>query len=827
MSLAQNAAALQLFASDAAGPPVGSRGEMASESETFSQLEIAHVLFTDIVGYSKKAIDQQSELLGQLNQVVRGTEQFRAAEAAGKLVRLPTGDGMALAFFTSVDAPVRCALEIAEALKSRPKIQLRMGVDSGPVDQIIDVNDRPNVAGAGINMAQRVMDCGDAGHILLSKRVAADLAQYSNWQPHLHDLGEAEVKHGVIVSLVNLYTGDVGNPALPEKVQRARRLETLRGRKVLRRTIGIAAALVLVALIAAGGLFWWSKRGAAPGIGPKTAEAVAIPAKSIAVLPLENLSDDKENAFFADGIQDDLLTSLAKIKDLKVISRTSVMSYRNKGARNLREIGKELGVASVLEGSVRRVGNRVLVNVQLIDTASDQHIWAERYDRTLTDSIALQGELASEIAGALHASLTSDEKARVESKLTDNPDAYVAYLRGREMQLRPENSRENLLSAESFYKQAIALDAKFVLARARLSLVQALLYEYFEWGNAARLAEARKNAEEALRLDPNSAEAHSSLARWAQNANDAATTRRELDTAVRLQPNDASLLMTAAVTQWGMGWNEEAVANFKRATELGPREGKNFFSYGVLLKELDRETESRAALDHAVLLAPESIYFRLQRAQAEVSWTGDTKRARAILATLPAGQDPDGRVTSAYCTLAIYERNFPEALRLLQAYPGETLPWVDSGGFGSQDTKIFNEAIIRLYAGEFARAYECFDAERWKAEVEVGKEPLASGGHAGLALLYAQMGWKGPAVAEAARALELGPPTEMVAKRWFHFNLARAYTWAKEPDSALKQIEIFRSLPSAYKANDFRLDPVWDPIRKDPRFQKLFEGKSK
>src|ERR1700730_7470607 len=238
---------------------------MASESETFSQLEIAHVLFTDIVGYSKLPIDQQSELLGQLNQIVRGTEQFRAAEAAGKLVRLPTGDGMALAFFTSVDAPVRCALEIAEALKSRPKIQLRMGVDSGPVDQIVDVNDRPNVAGAGINMAQRVMDCGDAGHILLSKRVAADLAQYSKWQPHLHDLGEAEVKHGVKVSLVNLYTGDVGNPVLPEKVQRARRLEMLRGRKLLRRRIGIAAALFLLAVIGLGAL-WWSKRAPTPGI---------------------------------------------------------------------------------------------------------------------------------------------------------------------------------------------------------------------------------------------------------------------------------------------------------------------------------------------------------------------------------------------------------------------------------------------------------------------------------------------------------------------------------------------------------------------------------
>src|SRR3954471_12060422 len=560
---------------------------MAAESETFSQLEIAHVLFMDIVSYSKLPIDQQSELLGQLNQVVRGTEQFRAAEAAGKLVRLPTGDGMALAFFTSVDAPVRCALEVAEALKSRPDIKLRMGVDSGPVDLIMDVNDRPNVAGAGINMAQRVMDCGDAGHVLLSKRVADDLAQYSKWKPHLQDLGEAEVKHGVKVSLVNFVTENAGNPDLPDKVQRARRFQTLLARKHRNQRIGIAGLIVIVVLLS-GGIWWRLKRAPTPGSSAR-ANSVSVWAKSIAVLPLENLSDDKENAFFADGIQDDLLTSLAKIKDLKVISRTSVMGYRNKGARNLREIGKELGVASVLEGSVRRVGNRVLVNVQLIDTAADQHLWAERYDRTLTDSISLQGELATEIAGALRSTLTPEEKARVESKPTDNPDAYVAYLRGREFQLRPETSRENLSSAESFYKQALGLDPKFVLARARLSLVQALLYEYFEIGNGARLAEARSNAEEALRLDPNSAEAHSALARCAQSVHDAATTRRELDAAVRLLPSDASNLLTAAVTQWGMGWAEEAVTNFKRATELGPREAKTFSSYGALLRELGRD----------------------------------------------------------------------------------------------------------------------------------------------------------------------------------------------------------------------------------------------
>jgi tetratricopeptide (TPR) repeat protein len=427
----------------------------------------------------------------------------------------------------------------------------------------------------------------------------------------------------------------------------------------------------------------------------------------------------------------------------------------------------------------------------------------------------------------LHATLSPEEKARVESKPTDNPDAYLAYLRGRELQLRPETSRENLYGAEDFYKQAIALDSKFSLAWARLSLMQALIYEYFEPGNADRLAEARKNAEEALRLDPNSAEGHSSLARCAQNANEAGTTRRELETAVRLLPNDASLLLTAATTQWGMGWNDEALVNFKRATELEPRVAKNFYSYGVLLKEVGREAESRAALDQALLLAPESVYFRLQRAAAEVSWTGDTRRARAILAGLPAGQDPDGRVTSAYCTLALYERNFPEALRRLRDYKGETLPMADSGGFGGQDRKSFSEGIVYLYAGDFAAAYERFDVERLEAEAEARGNPGSANIHVGLALLYAQMSWQQPAVAEAGRAMELGPPVDPLAKVWFHFGLARAYTWLRQPDDALKQMDIVLNSSWGYKANNFRLDPVWDPIRKDPRFQQLLETKGK
>src|SRR5947199_8618890 len=252
---------------------------MSAAQRSDLHLEIAHVLFVDVVGYSRLLVNEQREVVQQLNEIVRATPQFRQSSAAGKLIRIATGDGMALVFFHSPEEPVHCAMEIAKALKSYPHIRLRMGVHSGPVDQVTDVNDQTNVAGIGINFAQRVMDCGDAGHILVSQRVADDLAQDSLWQPLLHELGEIEVKHGVKLGIVNVYTGEFGNPETPGKVSQ-------------------------------------------PQSTPQSATISAphpstVPEKSIAVLPFENLSADPENAFFADGVQDEILTNLAKIADLK------------------------------------------------------------------------------------------------------------------------------------------------------------------------------------------------------------------------------------------------------------------------------------------------------------------------------------------------------------------------------------------------------------------------------------------------------------------------------------------------------------------------------
>ncbi len=311
---------------------------MATEVEAELKLEIAHLLFIDVVGYSKLLVNEQIELMKELNHVVRETECFREAEAERKLIRLPTGDGMVLLFFRSPEQPVQCALEISETLRTHPEIKVRMGVHSGPVNQVLDVNDQVNIAGAGINVGQRVMDCGDAGHIILSQHVAEDLAQYRHWKPHLYDLGEVEVKHGLRLHLVNLHKDGLGNPAIPERLRLTRRwrknkdtVHPVSRRQWPKRLALVVAGLVLVLGVSA--VLWrgsWDKK--AP-----------VSQKSIAVLPFDNRSEEKTNAYFADGIQDEILTRLSKIADLKVISRTSTQHY--KGApRNLPEIARQLGV---------------------------------------------------------------------------------------------------------------------------------------------------------------------------------------------------------------------------------------------------------------------------------------------------------------------------------------------------------------------------------------------------------------------------------------------------------------------------------------------------
>src|SRR5438046_2880018 len=430
---------------------------MADEQKAKLRLEIAHVLFMAIVGYSKMLTDEQSEALQELNQIVRSTEAAREAEAAAELTILPTGDGMALVFTGSVEEPVECALEISQALRAQPSLPVRMGIHSGPIHHVKDANGRENIAGVGINIAQRVMDCGDAGHILVSKRVADDLAQQRRWQPYIHELGDVEVKHGVVVSLVNLYAETIGNPTPPTRLGKARgsipgsRVGTRKAIFSLARAIFIVAVLLLVLAIvsvifapaimrtvdqrrlatlpqptatALPSLADTIKSAVAKQITDelqgelsrkknaavqRPATASGIPEKSIAVMPFENLSRDPDNAYFAEGVQDEILTRLAKVADLKVISRTSTQRFKSAPA-DLREIAKQLGVTHILEGTVQKAGDSVRVNVQLINALTDVHLWADSFDRKLIDIFAVESEIAAKVADTLQAKLTGAEQ---------------------------------------------------------------------------------------------------------------------------------------------------------------------------------------------------------------------------------------------------------------------------------------------------------------------------------------------------------------------------------------------------------------------------------
>jgi TolB-like protein len=526
---------------------------MPTASESDFQLEIGHVLLIDIVGYSKLLITEQREQLQELNEIVRNTAQFRASDANGMLMRIPTGDGMALIFRDSVEAPLRCAVEISEAVKTHPEIHLRMGIHSGPVSEVTDVSERTNIAGAGIDIAQRVMDCGDAGHILLSKHVADDLAPHPRWNRCVHDLGECEVKHGMRVSVVNFYDDQFGNATLPGKFQ------TVQKRRARVRWAAGAAALLALAMIV-GGITLFSRY--------RVRSTLPVPAKSIAVLPFESLSEDKSNAYFTEGVQEEILTRLAKVADLKVIARSSTQKF-NSTPENLPDIAKRLGVRNVLEGSVQKVNDQVRVNVQLINAITNAHLWAETYDRKLTDIFGVESDIAKAIAETLQAKLPGAEESLIAKHPTESTEAHELYLKGRFFWNK--RTPENFEKAITYFQQAIEKDTSYALAYSGMADCYALLADYGADPPDETMPKAKAAALKALQIDPNLAEAHASLAEILHDYDwDYAGALREIERAIELNPNYATAHQWRAEFLSAQGRHQEAIAEAKRALELDP-----------------------------------------------------------------------------------------------------------------------------------------------------------------------------------------------------------------------------------------------------------------
>src|SRR5882757_3732179 len=560
---------------------------MPAEVKKEIQLEIAHVLFIDIVGYSKLSINEQHAAVEELNQIVRATEQFQKAEAGSRLLKIPTGDGMALVFYTSPEAPAQCAVEISRALKEHPRLQLRMGIHSGPVSGVVDVNERTNLTGAGINMAQRVMDCGDAGHILLSKHAAEDLEEYEQWRPLLHDLGACEVKHGMRVSIVNLYADQVGNPELPKKFQ------ALKKRSARMRWAGVTAALLALAAIVAGMAMLSRYRARS---------TLAAPEKSIAVLPFVDLSQAKDQEYFCDGISEEILDALAKVEGLRVVARTSSFSFKGKNA-DVSEIGQKLNVQSVLEGSLRREGNRIRITAQLVSARDGFHIWSDTFERELQGVFALQDEITRSIVDALKIKLAVAPPARAQQ----NTEAYDLYLQG--LYLSNKSDEENLRKSLNLFQRALEKDP--TLSRAWVGIAKVWFWLADAYVKPLEAYQAVESAAaKALELNENDADAHAYLSEAKRVLHwDWKTGERELQRAVEIDPNSAMAHLLFAhhrICSGDLAGGQIELDEAKRLDPLSPLISNH---QAILFLYSDRLDDAVAAAKRTLTLDPNYNYL--------------------------------------------------------------------------------------------------------------------------------------------------------------------------------------------------------------------------
>ena len=537
--------------------------------------------------------------------------------------------------------------------------------------------------------------------------------------------------------------------------------------------------------------------------------------KSIAVLPFENFSDEKENAYFAEGIHDDVLTSLAKIGELKVISRTSVMSYKGE-ARNLREIGRALGVGAILEGSVRRVANRIRVNVQLINARTDEHVWAEVYERDLTDVFAIQSALAQEIAAQLKAKLTAGEKALVDAKPTQNPDAYLLYVQART--LATGSDTEERKKAIPLFERAIELDPSFALAYAQLSWLQSWIYFSID-PTQPRLEEARAAVQEAMRLQPDLPETRLALGFFHYYCErDYERALQELAAARRGLPNDADVIRAIGAIQRRQGKWDESTESYKKAASLSPQDA-------VLIRNLAlnyvamRDYPTAASLfDRAISLAPTDFEMQSLRAWVDVYWRGDFGRFEKLLSTSSEAPDENPVAALARFNAQFFQRKFGDALAALAQTPFENM----RGATSTPLPKSFLAAQIYRAMGDAEKARASFEQALPIAERAVTDSPSDAARHILLGLIYAGLGRTEEALRAGNHAVQILPVSkDALNGPILQISLSRIYTMLGDYEQAISLLERSLTTINGVTVNELRLDPTWDPLRRHPRFQDL------
>src|SRR6266446_5081154 len=542
--------------------------------------------------------------------------------------------------------------------------------------------------------------------------------------------------------------------------------------------------------------------------------------KSIAVLPFENLSDDKENAYFADGIQDDVLTNLSKIGDLKVISRTSVMPYRGK-ASNVREIGKALGVATILEGSVRRFGNRVRVNVQLINTENDQHIWAEDYDRDLTDVFAIQTDLAQKIVGELQAKLSPAEQARIERKPTENGEAYLAFVQAHDLQCAVEDTGK-LKQSEQLYARAIELDPKFALALARYSQLQSWLFHTVE-PTRERRQKARTLAEQALQLQPDLPEAHLAMGLsyyYGDNNYDAA--QKEFEITRRGLPNESEVYLALAAIQRRQGKWAESTANFEKAASLNPKESWPLQNLAFNYEMLRNFDAANKTIDRGLEVDPGGLGLWEMKSKLAIAEKGDlsvSEKAFQAVKSMPMNNEQKLRIAGSRANVFLLERKYQEGLREAESLPDDVL----HAAFEQHlSDKYYLIGFARKALHDNAGARAAFLKAKDLLEAQLKQSPDSADMHIQLAKVLAYLGEKDAALAEAQRATELLPESkDAFGGPEIAEGVAEVCAIVGENTRAIELLDGLLSRPSAVTVQGLKINPIWDPLRNDPRFQAL------
>ena len=602
-----------------------------------------------------------------------------------------------------------------------------------------------------------------------------------------------------------------------EPIQARRTGVLTRGKKWMRRKPAIAALIAsLVALaVTVGWNVWKSDLPRRP------------PTTGIAVLPFENLSSDKENAYFTDGVQDEILTDLAKIADVKVISRASVMQYKTGVARNLRKIGEELGVAHVVEGSVQRTANKVRVNAQLIDVRTDAHLWAQTYDRDLADVFAIQSEIAKEIADQLQAKLSPNEKKAIEQPPTTDLAAFDLYSRAKSLLLTAGitvTTEPDVRKAIELLDEAVKRDPSFFDAYCQLAYTHEQLYAVSGFDHTpARLALAEAAVQAATRLRPDAAETHLARAQYLYyGLRDYAGALAELEIARRALPNDPRLFELTGYILRRRGQQEEGLQNLQRAVELDPRNFYTLQQIAISYQLLGRYAESIAALDRALAIMPDNVETRANRGSFYLYWKGDTRPLRQTINAILA-QGPGAVVNAAdswfFCALA--ERDPAAAERALVAL-GDNPCWVETPIILSHS---FGEGLLARMTKDEARARTAFEAARAEQEKIVQAQPDYGPALCVLGLIDAALGRKDLALDEGRRAIALTPLQKDVNNGSFVLQyFAITVAWAGEKELALQQLETGLRAPDASLMLSYgalKLHPFWDPLRGDPRFEKI------